>query len=76
MQTLADDAVWCRANKFGGILILISGTIYFVVAAIYPTPDPAGADFGLWLLHLGAFAVPLAASVLLTVRYVKRLAKE
>jgi uncharacterized membrane protein len=74
-QTLSDDGVWYRANKFGGISILISGTIYFVVAAMYPTPKPAGADFGLWLLHLGAFALPLAISMLLTVRHVKGLPK-
>jgi len=75
-QTLSDDGVWYRSNKFGGRAFLISGIIYLLIAARYPTPKPAGADLAVWGLHLCAFAAPLAVSVLLTVRHVKGLSKQ
>src|SRR5271157_3310563 len=75
-QTLSDERVWYRTNRFGGWAFLVSGMIYFVVAGMYPTPKPAGSDFALWGLHLCAFALPLAASVILTVRHVKGLLKQ
>jgi uncharacterized membrane protein len=75
-QTLSNERMWYRSNRFGGWALLFSGTIYFVIATMFPTPKPAGSGFGLWGLHLCGFLLPLAASVALTVRYVKSLLKQ
>ena len=75
-QTLSDEKVWYRSNRFGGWTFLFSGMIYFAIAEMFPTPKPAGSDFGLWGLHFFAFLLPLAASVVLTMRYVKGLLKQ
>ncbi|HXR33670.1 MAG TPA: SdpI family protein [Verrucomicrobiae bacterium] len=74
-QTLSDERVWYRSNRFAGWIFLFSGIIYLVIARMFPTARTSGSDFALWLLHLGAFVLPLAASVLLTMRYVKGLLK-
>jgi uncharacterized membrane protein len=75
-QALSDENAWYRSNRFGGWTFLFSGMIYFLVARIFPTSKPSGSDFALWGLHLCAFALPLLASVLLTIRYVKGLLKQ
>ena len=72
-QTLADERTWYRSNRFAGCAFLLSGAIYFAVAAAFPTAGRYGSDFALLGLHLCAFALPLAASVMLTVRHVKAL---
>jgi uncharacterized membrane protein len=72
-QTLSDEGLWYRSNRFGGWAFLLSGLVYFAVAHMFPAPKPAGSDFGLWGLHLCAFVLPLAAGVLLTTRYVRAL---
>jgi uncharacterized membrane protein len=74
-QTLSDERAWYRSNRFGGWTFLLSGMIYFVIARVFPAPKPAGSDFALWGLHLCAFLLPLAASILLTMRYLKGLLK-
>ena len=74
-KTLTDDNVWYRSNRFGGCALLISSAVYFMIAKIYPTSGPKDADFSLWLLHLGAFALPLTVSVLMTFKYAGRLSK-
>lgn len=75
-QTLADEGTWQRSNRFGGWTFLLSGVIYFTIARMFPTPKPPRSDFGLWGLHLLAFVLPLATSILLTLKYVKGLAKQ
>jgi uncharacterized membrane protein len=75
-QTLSDEKVWYRSNRFGGWAVLLSGTIYFAIAGMFPTAKATGSDFGLWGLHFFAFSLPLAASALLTLRYVKGIVKQ
>ena len=75
-QTLSDENTWYRSNRFGGCAFQISGVIYFAIAKIFPTPKPAGSDFALWALHLSAFLLPLIASILLTMRYMKGSLKQ
>jgi uncharacterized membrane protein len=74
-QTLSDERVWFRSNRFAGWTFLFSGMIYFVIARMFPTPKRTGSDFALWGLHLCGFLLPLLASVLLTMKYVKGLLK-
>jgi uncharacterized membrane protein len=40
-QTVADEKVWYRANRFGGCAFLVSGMIYFAVAKMLPAPKPS-----------------------------------
>jgi uncharacterized membrane protein len=74
-QTLSDETTWYRCNRFGGWAFLLSGMIYYAVARMIPAPQPPASDFALWGLHLCAFLLPLVASVVVTLRYVKGLTK-
>jgi hypothetical protein len=70
-KTLSDDQFWYRANRFGGWALLISSGVYLAAAALmlnFPS-----ASFVVWLLHLGAFGVPLLVSLLLIRRYIGHL---
>jgi uncharacterized membrane protein len=67
-RTLADDATWRRVNRFAGLAIMIATAIYAAVAA----GRPYDRDFGVWLVQLAAFAIPLAAALVLSAAYAKR----
>ena len=69
-KTLADPGLWRRANRFCGVLLGLSGALYLTVAALTPAAD--GKDPALWLLHLAAFVLPLAASLLAAAAYLRR----
>jgi uncharacterized membrane protein len=60
-KTLSDPGSWKNVNRLCGALMLVSSGVYFAVAASTPLAD--GKDFGLWLEHLAAFALPIAGSV-------------
>jgi hypothetical protein len=66
-RTLADDATWVRINRFAGFGIMIASAMYGAVAA----GRPYDRDFSVWLMHLAAFAIPLAAALILTAAYAK-----
>jgi len=72
-QTMSDETVWYRSNRYSGCALLLSGLIYFLIASIFPTSNPHDPSLLLFGIHLLAFALPLAASVLLVRKYVKRL---
>jgi len=67
-RTLADDATWYRINRFAGFAIMIASAIYCFVA----TARPYDRDFSVWLLHLAAFAGPLALAILVSASYSRR----
>lgn len=67
-RTLADAATWIRVNRFAGLSIMIASAVYLAVAAGWPYDG----GFSGWLLHLAAFAIPLAAALTLTAAYAKR----
>ncbi|MEJ2509598.1 MAG: SdpI family protein [Gammaproteobacteria bacterium] len=64
-KSLSDDTTWYAVNRYGGWLFLLAGVIYLAVAAA----SPAGA----WWIHLGVFAAPLIAALVLIARYQRRL---
>jgi len=72
-RTLADDSVWYKANRLAGVLLVISSAVYLTVAWSFPMNGPHDPRFGLWLGQLGAFAVPLLASMALVNWYSKRI---
>lgn len=51
--------------------VLILGVIYFAVTKLFPATKAAISNFALWELHLCAFLLPLAASIIITWRYAK-----
>ena len=72
-RTLADDRVWYAANRCGGWLFLAASTVYLTFSIIWPMTGPRDPRFGLWLAHLGFFVLPLLASVIAVMRYIRRL---
>jgi len=47
---------------------MIASVMYFTITI----SKPYDGDFRIWLVHLGAFAVPLAAALTITAVYAKR----
>src|SRR5882724_11133126 len=67
-RTLVDDAAWYPVNRFAGFGIMIASAIYGAVASV----RPYDRDFTVWLLHLAAFAIPLALAIIVSVWYSTR----
>lgn len=72
-QTMSDETVWYRSNRYIGWAFLLSGLIYLLIASMFPTLQLHDSSLALFGVHLLAFTLPLAASVLLTMKYVKGL---
>ena len=72
-KTLADEQIWHRANQFGGWLFLASGAVYLAFAALFPMTGNNDPRFTLWLAHLTLFLLPLLASLIGTMRYIRKL---
>jgi len=67
-RTLADEATWFRVNRFAGIAIMVASVMYFTITF----SKPYDGDFRIWLVHLAAFALPLAAALTMSAAYAKR----
>lgn len=72
-ETLADERLWYPVNRYAGWTLVLSSLVYLGVAWLLPSSAGGETDLGRWALHLGAFAGPLALSLLLIRNYVKRL---
>jgi uncharacterized membrane protein YhdT len=72
VKTLADKDLWYRANKYIGWALIFSSIFYLVIAAMIPSSATGTTDFGRWILHLGAFLLPLILSLLFVGSYLKR----
>ena len=57
-------------NRVGGWCLLAASLCYLALSAVALPSDPTG-DVASWLLHLAAFAGPLALGLLVTYRYAK-----
>lgn len=68
--TLADDRVWQRANRIGGLAVLAASALYGLVAMGLPCRN-CNAHFDTWCVHLAAFVLPLVAALIVT-RYAVR----
>ncbi len=69
-QTLADETIWYRVNRFAGWALLVSSVFYIGVATVFPCAVPCGINFAQWLVQLAGFALPLLVSLLLIRRYI------
>ena len=72
-KTLSSDTIWLQANRFGGWVLLCAALIYLAIAWVLPCMAPCGVNFAQWLVHLGAFALPLLSALLLIRWYVQEL---
>lgn len=63
-KTMADKNLWYRANKYIGWGLIFSSGFYLLVSAMIPSTTAGATDFGRWLVHLAAFALPLLLSLL------------
>lgn len=57
-KTLSDDSIWYPANRMAGAAMMMASGLYGAVALVWPY-NRAASDFGVWLLHLAAFLVPI-----------------
>jgi hypothetical protein len=71
-KTLSDDRTWYSSNRFGAWTLIFSCVTYLLVAWEIPAVGPGGTDFSLWLMHVAVFALPLFASIMLTIRHIKK----
>jgi len=67
-RTLADEPTWFRVNRFAGVATMIACILYFTIM-ISKSYD---GDFRIWVIHLAAFVIPLAAALAITAAYAKR----
>ena len=67
-RTLSDDATWFRVNRFAGLAVMMATVMYVAITA----SKPYDGDFRIWLVHLAAFAAPLAAALMIAAAYAKR----
>ena len=73
VKTMEADRVWYSANRFGGWTFIVSGMIYLGTAVLFPYNKSAPNNFSIWAIHLAAFGLPLAVSVVLTLRHILKL---
>ena len=73
VKTMKDDRVWYSANRFGGWTFIVSGIIYLGTAGLFHYNKSAPNNFSIWAIHLAAFGLPLAVSVFLTLRHIRKL---
>ncbi len=73
-KTLSSDDIWYPANRFAGVVLLVSSCIYFAVAWTLPDATTVtNIGFVIWFVHLGAFVIPLIVSLLLIRSYIQTL---
>jgi len=74
-DTLDDDRLWFSGNRFGGAAILLSSTIYLLVAQWLPYRSTAPDHLAVGIAHLLAFVAPQVIGLLATRRHLRRRAK-
>ncbi len=72
-ETLSDEEIWYRVNRLAGWALLVSSVFYISVAAMSPCAIPCGINFVQWLVHVGAFGLPLLVSLLLIRNHIASL---
>jgi uncharacterized membrane protein len=71
-ETMQDPQLWHAANRLGGLLLLVSSMVYLVFAWLYPMAGRHDPNFSRWLNHLLSFLLPLAASTIYLLLWIKR----
>jgi uncharacterized membrane protein len=72
-KTLANPEIWYKANKFGGIGVLVSGLITLITCLwLYLNQDSFSAD-SINTIGFSFFLIPIVISVIITLRYIRKL---
>ncbi|MDE2028575.1 MAG: SdpI family protein [Candidatus Omnitrophica bacterium] len=72
-KTLSTDAIWYKANQFGGTLIFFSGLATLIVCFwLYLNQNALSLD-SVNLIGFASFIGPAAAAVVLALVYIKNL---
>jgi len=72
-RTLSDDGIWYRVNRFAGIAIMLASVVYALAARTWPYDRSTPDNFSIWLVHLAAFAGPLAVGLIAAGSYSRRI---
>lgn len=67
-QALGSRRAWLAVNRYGGKAVVIASGVYLVTAGLLPWERTSPGEFRIWLVHLVAFAVPLAGALVATSR--------
>ncbi|HAM51349.1 MAG TPA: hypothetical protein DCP92_11925 [Nitrospiraceae bacterium] len=70
-KTLSDDSIWYRANRFGGWALIISCLFYLLLSGLVPYHRQD--NFSVWTVHFLGFLVSLAAGIIITLLYCRKL---
>lgn len=70
-RTLSEGKIWYRTNRIAGTAMMLTSTIYVVVAMVAPYHRAASDNLGTWGIHLAAFIVPLALGLWVAARSAK-----
>ena len=72
-KTLSDDKVWYPANRFGGWALIIACVFYLALSSLAPYDQLLQGNFSVWSIHFLGFLLPVAAGVILTLLYIRKL---
>ena len=72
-KTLANDEIWYKANRYGGVSFLMAALITLIgCTVLFLNKDRLSFDI-INNLGFGLFVVPILASVILSFLYIKKL---
>ncbi len=72
-KTLSDDNIWYPANRFGGWALIISCLFYILLSGLMPYNKIQQDNFSIWTIHFMGFLLLLAAGIVITLLYVRKL---
>ncbi|MBF0563633.1 MAG: SdpI family protein [Nitrospirae bacterium] len=72
-KTLSDDSIWYPANRLGGRALIISCIIYLSISVLIPYDVHTQSNSSVWTIHFISFLLPLAAGIIVTLLYVRKL---
>ncbi len=72
-STMKDDETWYRANRVGGMLIMIASLLYLITAAVAPLGPADSSIDPVWWLHFVMFVGPLLVAVVLSLNFIRRI---
>lgn len=72
-KTLADECIWYKANRYGGICFLFSSLTTLAVCLFFFVNKAGFSADQINLIGFAFFVVPIAGALVLTLAYIKRL---
>ncbi|TAN39941.1 MAG: SdpI family protein [Nitrospirae bacterium] len=72
-KTLSDDSIWYPANRFGGWALIAASLFYLGLSWVLPDDRSRTGDLSVWSVQFIGFLLPLAAGIIATLIYVRKL---